>query len=338
MKTWVLGLAVVLGLTGVLQASSPMGQGYAGLSGDLALGQVLQSGSTGAGPVNDAMSIEADMGYGGGLSLGLPVLRGVGLEASLGVRRQALRILETYSGGITGKATTVEDGHSYTVDSRLLLFPAEWQGREFRLGENANPDGWVFWPSLGVTYAWNKQNHFTSAEYALSIPVTGSGTSSHSTGQSFGYSLALPLAPCATLWASYSRNSSLVREYAFGGSVDFSGSLETDSFGLNTYWDLVPGAGADASRAFIPAYGRVGQLKASVSWTRQVTVGSTMAQVRSLSLAAPISADLCLTGRVDQFEPPGPPFPWLPKETSRNDNTYAVNFGLIYAFGAPAER
>jgi hypothetical protein len=319
-----------------LAQAGPLGLGYADLSAQMSPGKVAQAGTQEFGSFETDFNAEQKTAWTYGLQAGIPLPAGLGLELGGFFGDAGFRQSDTYSGSLSGSSEAKAQSTLYFAGARISLYPAEWMGVDFVPGKNANADGWLFWPTLAVSYSWTKSLSYTDQKYELNVAIPDRFSGRYNTSQDFGYFLILPLAAWATLWASYDRNSSDSTQRSDGPELEGdNGKSESSSFGLNSYWNLVPGAGSDSSRPFLPTYGRRGQLALGFSWSRLVQVGSGLSQARTLSLGAPVGASVGFRLVYSQFEPAGPLYtgPSLVAETERNDNTNYFGMGLTYVFG-----
>jgi hypothetical protein len=155
------------------------------------------------------------------------------------------------------------DTRLYSLGAALNAYPAAFAHKAFLPGVNANADGWLLWPSLSVGYGWSNQDEgFTT--------TWNHGWRFYTEDHDLTYSLTLPLHTWLTLAGSYTSNEA---EHFFDtwpgdGGYWMHGQRTTTHLGLTGYVDLAHGAGADASRPFVPHYGRVGQLALGFDWAR----------------------------------------------------------------------
>ncbi|HXC63005.1 MAG TPA: hypothetical protein VNZ67_01545, partial [bacterium] len=197
---------------------------------------------------------------------------------------------------------------AYDASAELRAYPAAFMGKAFNPGSDANPDGWLLWPSFTLTYDVSKTNEV----YSVGSGAHSQGQNIYESDQSFGYGLVLPLAAWGTLRGSYFHNSSEEESASFAlYSVQNGGMHEGESLGLTAYVDLAKGAGSDRGRAFLPHLGRQGQLRLDLGWSRQLNFNRTLStvypyttgsQTYSLQAATPVTSSLGLTLGVAQTE------------------------------------
>ena len=228
-----------------------------------------------------------------------------------------------------GESTTDRrDWQVYGWDASLNVYPAAFAGKAFVPGENANPDGWLLWPSMTLGYAMDKMN---SEEDHVYYGGLGDGQDTGATFdliQSMQYGLTLPLATWLSVEGSYSRNLSLDESYSNISNTRQTGGIdETEGAALNVYLNLVPGAGADKSRPYLPHFGRLGQLLVQGAWNRTIYPGA-YPQINnnySLWVGAPVSSSLSVAVGAAQDN-----------SGSHNNQDYSAK--LTWAFGDPEGR
>jgi hypothetical protein len=160
-------------------------------------------------------------------------------------------------------------GSVYQANIQVWFYLADFLGKPFEPGENANPDGWIYWPTLNFLYSMQEAN--------FSYP--------NSSGDNYGDSL---VAPSPIHYWSQHNIFELSEPLAQWATVTVGvGSLSpiNNSFleaQLSFYVNWLPGADKDASRAFLPHIGRFGQFAINIS-SAQGVVGP------QLSVAAAVS-------------------------------------------------
>jgi hypothetical protein len=279
---WMALMAVVL--AGGAQAHGPEG------SGDLALSATwFPMTNTNLADLNgQAYQLSADA----------PVVNGLGLKADLGLAD--LRDHQV----ITGFDDTFVDARLYNFDLFVNLYPAGFAGRGFTPGVDANPDGWLGWPGLGVGYTWNRVNQFRSGTVSFGGPVTNETELDFETDQAMDYQLTLPVAAWLSAGGSFQR--ALSSDYGRSNSAATAstyGATEGEGAWVNAYINLVGGAGADQSRPFLPHFGRLGQMMIGVAWQRTVSINPYLTDFSndySLMLGAPVTSCLSVLLGGDQ--------------------------------------
>jgi hypothetical protein len=207
------------------------------------------------------------------------------LDANLGL---------THGESANSFADYENDGQNYGLNVALNLYPAAFAGIGFVPGEDANPDGWLLWPSAKIAYAANKFDDANTAAYFTGFPPHASWVY-FQTDQVMQYGLTLPLATWLSLEGSYVRNlmvDSSQSNNAWNG--ERSGVYEGEGASATVYLNLAANAGADKSRPFLPHYGRLGQLALDLAWNRILYPGNNPQSSNnySLTLGAPVSGCL----------------------------------------------
>lgn len=321
---------LALGWAASLGAAVPEGRGSLGLGLGIGFGQTLEQLGTITYKSGTALQglLEGDFPLWSGLS--------VGLRASGANAPYTLDL---------GTGTVDENVATYALNIELNAYPAAFAGKPFHPGDNANPDGWLLWPSLSLQYSTTKNGDYNGFPAAFN---TVHSVAVYSDYQDFGYQLTLPLTTWLTVNGGYRRNSQYDFNYSdYGGhnSVAMFGGIYEDEWATVVgYINLVPGAGADTQRAFVPHLGRLGQLRASFTWTRGIMallgpVSGT--QTYSLDLGAPLGTNLGLGLSVAQVESDarlGGLWSYVFSSPSESRNAWQYGLTLTWAFGDPAKR
>ncbi|HTB33284.1 MAG TPA: hypothetical protein VK842_00330, partial [bacterium] len=256
-KTAMLGILFVAAAASAV-AAVPEGRGTLGMDLQLGQGSTLQGGNWG--------SYQAGTPYGVSLWGDAPIWSGIAMGLGLDASNHP------YSMNINGFAPkSAENIAVYGLDAELRLYSAAFLGKSYKPGDGANPDGWLLWPSLTIRYGYSKQDDFNYGWF--SAPINRE-VAIFTTTQDFGYELILPATPWLSVRAGYLRSSEEDLDYSewFGpGSFrQLGGAYEGEGLGLSGFINLVKGAGADVDRAFVPHFGRVGQLRVDFDWKRQI--------------------------------------------------------------------
>ena len=236
---------------------------------------------------------------------------------------------------------------AYGLGADLRLYPAAFLGKAFKPGDGANPDGWLLWPSLNLRYSYAKSNDFNRgwffAPFDMDINI-------FTTDQDFSYEVVLPVASGFSARVGYLRNSEedLNQQSPAGnGSWQSGGAHEEEWLGLSFFLDLVPGAGADAARPFVPHLGRLGTLRADLGYQRGVQLPGVLyprwdvTQTFGLALSTPLTSSLGLGLSVarDQSDLVGGySGRFIFSGPSQDGQTWRYGLNVTWAFGDPAKR
>jgi hypothetical protein len=302
--------AALLGLATAAWAGGPAG------AGNLGLGLAYMPTATLSGQTMEGMDyiLQGDF----------PVWSGLQGQVGLGADSVHQQSVNNPFPGLYFNDTT--DSQNYSLNLQLNLHPAAFAGLSFNPGNGANPDGWVYWPSVNVGYTLNK------GDQAQSSIAHGLGGFSNwgeffRLDQTLNYQLTLPLAEWLSVSAGYNRNlASNFTESNNGFTNNVYGWNEGESLGVSTYINLVPGAGADKARPFLPHFGRLGQLDLAFAWTRSIQAPYTdPANDYIVTVGAPVSD--CLSLAISGGN------------TVINQGSFQVyDAFLSWAFGSPEER
>jgi|GEM_PF-2473275 len=229
------------------------------------------------------------------------------------------------SGGETQSQT--DNAQSYGWNAQIHLYPAAFAGLDFVPGENADPDGWLYWPSLTLGYSATDLNAFSA--FALTGSFNTQGQAGvYAFAQTLNYGLTLPLATWLTVSGSYERNLRMDQSQSYSPTTStWSGVFEGEGVEADVYLNLVPGAGADKDRPYLPHFGRLGQLVVSLAWSRMAYPGKGVSDENSYSLGvgAPVSSSLGVVLGAAQ-------------DNQDSNATRTYDLALTWAFGDPAGR
>jgi hypothetical protein len=228
------------------------------------------------------------------LSADTPLFSGLGVRIDLGES-------DAFSHGAGYGPGFSYDNHldtrSYNFNAFLNIYPAAWLDRTYRPGTNANPDGWLLWPSLALGFSGIKSNQFSSG-----LNINLGVTTTHSdlvilASQDLNYAVTLPIVWWLSVGGSYYRN------FRYDAS-DANSSMTSTSFdraegeaaSTTFYFNLVPGADSDLRTAFLPHFGRLGEMSLNLSWQRDLDMynpfGSYFTNSYGINLGAPVTQDL----------------------------------------------
>ena len=327
--------AALMALAAAGMAKVPEGQGSLGLGVEIQRDQLVQSGT---GLFVSKASINNDWGLQEVLQGDFPIWSGLsgGLRVSNGQMTVNTDVVSIF-----GEQKVGSDNRLYGFDAMLNLYPAAFMEKPFQPGENANPDGWVYWPSVSLQYSLLETNQLGHTV----VTGLGAGVSdrnTYSVSQTPIYGLVLPLQTWLTLSGTYQRN--LQQDVSFNSSGNTSRSFglsEAESADLTCYLNLVAGAGKDRGRAFVPHLGRVGQMMVDLGWSRNLNTGSqpvTGGQDYGLTVGAPLGDSLGLTFNATQVEVDTPPQNFANNLTVDNRNTWTYGLMASWAFGSAENR
>lgn len=272
-----------------LQAFSADGAGSLVLGFSDTLGRDIQSGTDGFAQYNDK-----DQGstiFAGGALCGISDLLSLGLAGASG----SGKISQTFStpAPFKGDMEFEDSMASTTYGGILRLHSGFFSGESFKPGQNANPDGRLFWPMLQATYT--------------STRMTVDGRVSRSSGYWAGYpfnskaetnssmmngSLLVPLQSWFSLGFSYWRELSSLSTYSTNGvksSQDTYGGVETYSVKGFFYTGPFFDRPKDLHASYFPGIGFAGEPALSIGyrWGNNLSRGSQMG--KSLDLGAALA-------------------------------------------------
>jgi hypothetical protein len=338
-KGTVIGLMM---LAAGLGAAVPEGKGSLDLGLRLGQGEVAESGSWGYYNVGTAY----------GLSLGgdLPIWSGIALGLGLGGSNTPYSMTEF---GFAPKGA--ENIALYTFGADLRLYPAAFLGKPFIPGGNANPDGWLLWPSVALQYGYAKSEDYNYGWFTAPINTM---TNTFTTTQDLGYKLVLPLTPLLSMRAAYLRNTQedldYTEVYGPNAKLQSGGAYEEEGLGVSGFIDLAHGAGSDLERAFVPHFGRVGQLRVDLDWARRLQLPWALdplaraTQTYGLTVGAPLTSSLGLSLSVAQSESDAQlgGYSWrfvkgfgpTLSNSTENRDTWQYGLNLSWAFGSAESR
>jgi hypothetical protein len=226
------------------------------------------------------------------LSADAPIVGGLGIKADLGLAD--LQDHQVFSGFFSNDSAV--DSRLYNWDAFVNLYPAGFAGKPFTPGADANADGWLWWPSVGVGYTWSHADQFRTQAFSFGGPTTHVSNVDFELDQGMDYQLTLPLASWLSAGGSYERN--LSSDFSRSDSATTSSTyaaMEGEGAWVNAYINLVGGAAADAKRPFLPHFGRLGQLMLGLGWQRTVTINRFLTDFSNaylVSIGAPVAPSL----------------------------------------------
>jgi hypothetical protein len=337
MKKTFAGALLLAGLAAAAVAALPEGKGTVALGLDAAQASTVDTlGGPGAGyyygQTGYGLSLKGDAPLWSGIALGLDV-------------EGATRSYEMNISGFAPKSS--ESIAAYGFGADLRLYPAAFLGHAFKVGDGANPDGWLLWPSLNLGYSYARSNDFNHGWFFAPIDED---FNVFTTDQDFSYEVVLPMATGFSVRAGYQRNSveDITENSPFSSNSSASGGAhEGEWLGLSSFIDLAPGAGADAARPFVPHLGRVGTLRADLGYQRRLQFPGNLypnwdvTQTLNLALSTPLSSSLGLGLSVARAESDlvgGISGEFLDRGQSQGRVTWQYGLALSWAFGDPAKR
>jgi hypothetical protein len=325
---------LIVGASTLAVAATPEGSGSVSLGLGLVPGGQREAGMNSVS-YND---YGASIGWRESLQADAPIWSGLtaALRADLGQD----------SAQIQSGATHVNDGfQTYGLGLQLRAYPAAFARRPFNPGADANPDGWLLWPSVSLRYGAIKTGEFSDIENG------GHGmVNIYTADQTLGYGLILPLATWLSLEGTYDRVIQEDRALSISpATFQYGGDWEAESVDATVYLDLAPGAGADTGRAFVPHLGRLGQLKLNLGWAHRWDRNQIPLSVQfpsytdtyTLGAALPVTADLGLGLAFsdlyqDQF--PGTWGPNVGHLSTDNRHSQQIALSASWAFGSAESR
>ncbi|HTB34858.1 MAG TPA: hypothetical protein VK842_08350 [bacterium] len=356
LKAKVLLAALVLGPPTLGLAGVPEGSGALGLGVGFSPAQVVDSGELLNAPP-DNINYSSQGAWQQLLQADLPVWSGLSLDLRAGFAEE--RYTTDFNTTVFGNTAVDENQQVFHGAGELRAYPAAFAGKPFHPGANANPDGWLLWPSVGLRYGVDSTSDFGGYRQSGSPGTYAYEENVYTTDQGFRYRLVLPLAGWASVSGGYQRNSGedvttsdLARTSLTPGESESeqSGGVNEGEFAdLNLYLDLAPGAGGDPGRAFVPGLGRQGQLMVDLGWSRSIVSAGrswTGSQSYTLTVGAPLASSLGLTFAVSQSEydvPTGGAWATLAAESdlgnqTENRDTMTYQCAAVWALGSPAGR
>ena len=337
---------VILGLaTTAAAAAVPEGLGGVSLGLGIQPGQQLGYG----GNTPTTVDYESQTGAQEHLAADVPVWSGLSAALGAGFQQSPSSAYSNTPGGSPSSVAITDQIQLYDFSVRVAAYPAAFAGLGFRPGRNANPDGWLGWPSVALGYDAAKSNEIISylGVNSFSLPP---GASLYVFGQDLDYGLTLPVAPWATVRAGYHRNIEEDVSYSFQNQpAQASDAAEGESAELDFYVNLVPGAGRNEAKAFVPHLGRLGQLRIGLGWDRDIhlfhdanTYSYVTGQQRySLGVGAPVTASLGLQfgwSEIQRDAYDGLVGTLLSSVQLQNRDSTLCSVAASWAFGSPESR
>ena len=197
----------------------------------------------------------------------------------------------------------------WTAQFTTEFFPASLAGRLFRPGHDANPDGWLGWPSLrlgyGMTWGQGTISTPTHTGAASGLGFDGGDNLYEGDGQ---FILVLPIALWSSLSVGYSRNYSYYNDlrlnftnsgnpsqnYRHDTAETTGGTHENWAAGLSLFW-----AWSDSEAAYVPRVGFRSSVRLDLNWQREYDLApGQVTQTWSVTAAVPVSDDLSFQGGV----------------------------------------
>jgi hypothetical protein len=234
------------------------------------------------------------------LALGYDLVQGIGVRSSLYWSHQYGQLGGTLvyftppSTFTNVPATQKFTDDMYEFNFAVDLYLAGLRGQNFKPGNNANPDGWILWPSLTLGYQLQDNNTYHAIDWGGAVNATNA-SGFYSLGNYLQAGLTWPLATWLTVDGFHQTDLSLT-----GTNTLFPGATTTNfrSFrngvGASCYLDLVHGAGSDMEHGYIPHVGRLGQMAIKIAGVCLSTTNGINRWGYSLQVQAPVSDSLAV--------------------------------------------